>query len=80
MHLMNDSMSKYILCCNWISTKLEEERIVEILDLEKQESLKFNEGLDIVHTNKREEYPDFIMISPEIKSWRLIVGCQLMYP
>lgn len=77
---MKREIAGHILCSNWIPTKLDENSIVEILQLEKVETCTFHEGLFRVHTNCRSENPNSLLVSPAIHDWRLIMGCQLLYP
>jgi len=76
---MHTEIAGHILCSNWIPSKLGETKIVEILNLKNPITCTFSEGLLKVHTNSRDENPNTLLISPLIKGWNLIMGCQLIY-
>lgn len=76
---MEKEIVGHISCSNWIPTKLTELEVVEILNLRNPQACTFKEALFTVNTNNRSEKPNSILISPAIGSWRLIMGCQLMY-
>lgn len=74
---MQLEIAQHISCANWIPTKLSISEIVATLNLQNLVECTFEEGLQKVHTNYRQENPNAILISPTIASWNLIMGCQL---
>lgn len=71
-----ESAEGYFSCSNWVATQIEAKTIVKILDLQNPRELPFPEAVEALH---EPGYPNSILISPKIQSWRLIMGAQLAH-
>lgn len=71
------SASGYFLSANWIAVQSSVEKIVSVLDLKNPQMVSLEEGWGNVHMNERDAFPNSILITSEINSYRLIVGSQL---